>query len=84
MRYPTHEMRGFLQAARNVAAFQARQDAVSEILAAAIVCDDDTAAEVMTGLAEHLARGFSDYTMDNVKARAVEIAYAAPTEGDNR
>jgi len=80
----TYEVRDYLDQARIRAAHQARQDAVSEIIAAAIVCDDDTAAEVMTGLAEYLARGFTLDEMDEVKAHAVELAQAAPTEGDDR
>jgi hypothetical protein len=87
MRYYGHtntQVREYLQTARYHAAQRALEGAVSEILAAAIVCDDETAAQVMTGLAEHLARRFDADTMEEVKARAVEIAQAAPTEGDDR
>lgn len=82
---PTNEeIRDYLQTARYYAAQRAVQGAVSEILAAAITTDDETAAQVMTGLAEHLARRLSETEMEEVKARAVEIAQAAPTEGDDR
>lgn len=53
-----------------------RQQAVSEVLAAAIVCDDETAAGVLCGVAEHLARGFTPDEMSETKAHAVTLVLA--------
>lgn len=53
-----------------------RMHAVGEVLAAAIMCNDDTAAEVMTSVAEHLARGFTTEQMDETKAHAVALVLA--------
>lgn len=84
MTYTQEELNGRVWAARHNAARDSRKDAVSEILAAAITTDDETAAEVMTGLAEHLARGFTVHEMDKVKAHAVEIALAKSTGRNDR
>ena len=48
-----------------------RMHAVGEVLAAAIMCNDNAAAEVMTSVAEHLARGFTPDEMSETKAHAV-------------
>ena len=53
-----------------------RQQAVSEVLAAAIMCNDDAAAAVMCGVSEHLARGFTDDEMEECKAHAVTLVLA--------
>ena len=53
-----------------------RQHAVGEVLAAAIMCNDDAAAEVMCSVAEHLARGFTRDEMAETKAHAVTLVLA--------
>lgn len=53
-----------------------RMHAVGEILAAAIMCNNDTAADVMAGVAEHLARGFTFDEMNETKAHAVALVLA--------
>ena len=53
-----------------------RMHAVSEVLAAAIICNDETAADVIAGVAEHLARGFTPEEMNEAKAHAVALVLA--------
>jgi hypothetical protein len=53
-----------------------RMHAVGEVLAAAIMCNNDTAADVMAGVAEHLARGFTPDEMTETKAHAVALVLA--------
>ena len=84
MTYTDAQLREYLQAVHNNAAHQTRQDAVTEVLAAAIVCDDETATEVMTGLAEYLGHDYSDYTMNKLRKRAANIAQAAQLKEPNK
>ena len=53
-----------------------RADAVAEVLAAAIMCNDNAAAEVMASVAEHLARHFTPDEMSETKAHAVALVLA--------
>lgn len=53
-----------------------RQNAVSEILAAAIVTSDDDAAQIISNVAELIAAGFTTEQMDEAKARAVALVLA--------
>ena len=53
-----------------------RQNAVSEILACAIVTCDDDAAQIICNSAEVVAAGFTTQQMDEAKARAVALVLA--------
>lgn len=53
-----------------------RQHAVGEVLAAAIMCNDDAAAAVMCGVAEHLACELTPDEMEECKAHAITLVLA--------
>ena len=53
-----------------------RMHAAGEVLAAAIMCNDNTVADVMVGVAEHLARDFTHDEMNETKAHAVALVLA--------
>ena len=53
-----------------------RQNAVSEILAAAIVTSDSDAVRIISEVAELVAAGLTTEQMDEAKARAVALVLA--------
>ena len=53
-----------------------RMEAVSEILAAAIVTSDDDAAAIISNVAELVAEGLEPAELDAAKARAVALVLA--------
>ena len=53
-----------------------RQNAVSEILACAILTSDDDDAEIISNVADVVAEGLTTKQMDQAKARAVALVLA--------
>ena len=63
-----------------------RAEAVSEILACAIIASDDDAAEIISNVAEVVAEGLEPAELDAAKARAVALVLAlddVPEQNDH-